>query len=164
MAAGIFEKLQTGVRWFFLPPRTCSSLFNGPVCCPQCPILNFWAVAALFVKHVFCCWGHHILKKSKWWGMPACALQLGWPQTSDEQSGAMRCRAWLPLLGTQWPLWPKVCAASQPHEVSEWPQPRKKFIVGPHMPPQPGPLHCVDCWVGWGHTHDGQNYHWIATF
>ena len=85
-----------------LPPRTCSSLFNGPVCCPQCPILNFWAVVALFVKHVFCCCGHHILKKSKWWGMPACALQLGWPQTSDEQSGAMRCRAWLPLLGTQW--------------------------------------------------------------
>ena len=100
-----------------MPPRTCSSLFNGPVCCPQCPILNFWAVAALFVKHVFCCWGHHILKKSKWWGMPACALQLGWPQTSDEQSGAMRCRAWLPLLGTQWPLWPKVCAASQPPEL-----------------------------------------------
>ena len=117
MAAGIFEKLQTGVGWFFLPPRTCSSLFNGPVCCPQCPILNFWAVAALFVKHVFCCCGHHILKKSKWWGMPACALQLGWPQTSDEQSGAMRCRAWLPLLGTQWPLWPKVCAASQLPEL-----------------------------------------------
>ena len=69
------------------------------------------------MKHVFCCWGHHILKKSKWWGMPACALQLGWPQTSDEQSGAMRCRAWLPLLGTQWPLWPKVCAASQLPEL-----------------------------------------------
>ena len=49
--------------------------------------------------------------------MPACALQLGWPQTSDEQSGAMRCRAWLPLLGTQWPLWPKVCAASQLPEL-----------------------------------------------
>ena len=25
-------------------------------------------------------------------------------QTSDEQGGAMRYRAWLPLLGTQWPL------------------------------------------------------------
>ena len=32
---------------------------------------------------------------------PACALQLGWPQTSDEQSGALRGRAWLPLVGTQ---------------------------------------------------------------
>ena len=50
--------------------------FNGPVCCPQCPILIFWAVAALFVKHVFCCWGHHILKKSKWWGMPVLAGSL----------------------------------------------------------------------------------------
>ena len=62
------KKLKTpknGVQGFFLPPSPCSSLFNGPVCCPQPIVCNSWVVVALFVKHVFCCWGHHILKKKQ---------------------------------------------------------------------------------------------------
>ena len=37
------KKLKTpknGVQGFFLPPSPCSSLFNGPVCCPQPIVCN----------------------------------------------------------------------------------------------------------------------------
>ena len=45
--------------------------------------------------------GHHLLKKCKWWGMPACNLQLAWPETSDEQTSNVLGMPWLPLLGQQ---------------------------------------------------------------
>ena len=85
--------------------------------------------------------------------MPACTLQLGWPQTSDEQGGAMRRRAWLPLLGTQWPLWPKVCAASQPPELHKASSMQctgaAPWLATPQCTgkPRPGP-----CTQGFGHA------------
>ena len=51
--------------------------------------------------------GHHLLKKHKWWGMPACNFLLAWPQTSDEQAGNVFGMPWLPLLGPQCPFTPK---------------------------------------------------------
>ena len=51
--------------------------------------------------------GHHLLKKYKWWGMPACNFLLAWPQTSDEQAGNVFGMPWLPLLGPQCPFTPK---------------------------------------------------------
>ena len=87
-----------------MQPSPCSSLFNGPVCHFQHLVCILGGLVGFFVKHVFCCCGHHIFKKCKWWGMPACNLQLAWPQTSDEQANNVLGMPWLPLLGQQPPF------------------------------------------------------------
>ena len=95
-----------------MQPSPCSSLFNGPVCHFQHLVCIFGGLVGFFVKHVFCCCGHHIFKKCKWWGMPACNLQLAWPQTSDEQANNVLGMPWLPLLGQQPPFASKEVPAS----------------------------------------------------
>ena len=109
---GFLESQKNGFGDFFLPPSPCPSLFNGPVCCPQPIVCNSWVVVALFVKHVFCCWGHHILKKNKLWGMHACNFLLACPQTSDGQTSNVHGTPCLPLLGPQCPCAPKKVTVS----------------------------------------------------
>ena len=86
--------------------------FTPVVCCSQPIVCNSWVVLALFVKHVFCCWGHDILKKNKLWGMHACNFLLACPQTSGEQASNVHGTPCLPLLGPQCPFAPKKVTAS----------------------------------------------------
>ena len=88
---GFLESQKNGFGDFFLPPWPCPSLFNGPVCCMlPTPCLHFLGCGGLFCGVHSLLLGHHLLKKYKWWGMPACNFLLAWPQTSDEQTGYYR--------------------------------------------------------------------------
>ena len=87
-------------------------LMGRPVCCSQPIVCNSWVVVAHFVKHVFCCWGHHILKKNKLWGMHACNFLLACPQTSGGQTSNVHGTPCLPLLDPQCLFAPKKVTVS----------------------------------------------------
>ena len=107
LATRIFKNSKSWISSLLFATTTLLITFKWTSLLLPTPCLHFLGCGGLFCGVHSLLLGHHLLKKYKWWGMPACKFLLAWPQTSDEQAGNVFGMPWLPLLGPQCPFTPK---------------------------------------------------------